>query len=91
MDKPGGAASALLIEDEQAVRRATAQALELGGFAVTACGSAEEALPLITRDFAGVVVSDVRLPALSGLDVLARIDVVAIFGTIGRHMPCDSI
>ncbi|MDR6398578.1 sigma-54-dependent transcriptional regulator [Herbaspirillum seropedicae] len=73
MDKPGGAASALLIEDEQAVRRATAQALELGGFAVTACASAEEALPLITRDFAGVVVSDVRLPGLSGLDVLARV------------------
>lgn len=73
MDKPGGAASALLIEDEQTVRRATAQALELGGFAVTACASAEEALPLITRDFAGVVVSDVRLPGLSGLDVLARV------------------
>ncbi|QDD65728.1 sigma-54-dependent Fis family transcriptional regulator [Herbaspirillum seropedicae] len=73
MDKPGGAARALLIEDEQTVRRATAQALELGGFAVTACASAEEALPLITRDFAGVVVSDVRLPGLSGLDVLARV------------------
>jgi len=73
MDKPDGAASALLIEDEQAVRRATAQALELGGFAVTDCASAEQALPLITRDFAGVIVTDVRLPGLSGLEVLARV------------------
>lgn len=73
MDKQPGAASAILIEDEQAVRRATAQALELGGFSVTACASAEEALPLLSRDFAGVLVSDVRLPGLSGLDVLERV------------------
>ncbi|WP_286868284.1 response regulator, partial [Herbaspirillum sp. UBA812] len=62
MDNPAAAPSALLIEDEQAVRRATAQALELEGFTVTACASAEEALPLLTRDFPGVLVTDVRLP-----------------------------
>nr|WP_198983573.1 sigma-54 dependent transcriptional regulator [Herbaspirillum sp. ASV7] len=73
MDKHSGACSAILIEDEQAVRLATAQALELGGFAVTACASAEQALPLLGRDFAGVVVTDVRLPGLSGLDVLERV------------------
>jgi len=67
-----GAACAILIEDEQSVRRATAQALELEGFAVTACVSAEEALPHITRDFAGVVVSDVRLPGISGMALLER-------------------
>lgn len=68
----GGAARAILIEDEQAVRRATAQTLELEGFEVRACASAEEALPLLTRDFPGIVVTDVRLPGLSGLDVLER-------------------
>ena len=73
MDKHSGAGSAILIEDEQAVRLATAQALELGGFAVTACASAEQALPLLGRDFPGVVVTDVRLPGLSGLDVLERV------------------
>ncbi|BEV16704.1 sigma-54 dependent transcriptional regulator [Herbaspirillum sp. DW155] len=73
MDKPATTLSAILIEDEQAVRRATAQALELEGFTVTACASAEEALPLLTRDFPGVLVTDVRLPGWSGLQVLAHV------------------
>ncbi|WP_082565196.1 sigma-54 dependent transcriptional regulator [Duganella sp. Root1480D1] len=64
---------ALLVEDEAALRLATTQTLELGGFAVQACASAEEALPLLLANFAGVVVTDVRLPGLSGLDLLARV------------------
>ncbi|WP_426164167.1 sigma-54-dependent transcriptional regulator [Pseudoduganella sp. R-34] len=64
---------ALLVEDEAALRLATSQTLELGGFAVQACASAEEALPLLLANFAGVVVTDVRLPGLSGLDLLARV------------------
>ena len=62
---------AILIEDEAALRLATSQSLELGGFTVSACASAEQALPLIGAGFDGVVVSDVRLPGMSGLDLLA--------------------
>ena len=72
MEHIEGQAFAILIEDEQSVRRATTQALELGGFTVEARESAEEALALITRDAAGVVVTDVRLPGMSGLDLLVR-------------------
>jgi two-component system C4-dicarboxylate transport response regulator DctD len=64
---------ALLVEDEAALRLATSQTLELGGFAVQACASAEEALQLLRADFPGVVVTDVRLPGISGLDLLGRI------------------
>ncbi|WP_431478808.1 sigma-54-dependent transcriptional regulator [Massilia eburnea] len=64
---------ALLVEDEAALRLATSQTLELGGFTVQACASAEEALPLLLANFAGVVVTDVRLPGLSGLELLARV------------------
>ncbi|KQV80085.1 Fis family transcriptional regulator [Massilia sp. Root351] len=64
---------AILIEDEAALRLATAQTLELGGFAVQACASAEEALPLLRADFSGVVVTDVRLPGRSGLELLAQV------------------
>ena len=64
---------ALLVEDEESVRLATQQTLELGGFAVRACASAEEALPWLSADYAGIVISDVRLPALSGLELLARV------------------
>lgn len=62
---------AILIEDEAALRLATTQALELGGFTVSACSSAEQAHALISAGFDGVIVSDVRLPGISGLDLLA--------------------
>ncbi|HEY8607270.1 MAG TPA: sigma-54 dependent transcriptional regulator [Noviherbaspirillum sp.] len=70
MPEREGGDQALLVEDEQAVRLATTQTLELGGFAVHACGSAEEAKPRLSPDFPGVLVSDVRLPGRSGLDLL---------------------
>src|SRR5450830_285295 len=70
---PAPAALAILIEDEQSVRKATAQTLELGGFSVQACADAEQALPLLHAGFAGIVVTDVRLPGRSGLEVLAHV------------------
>ena len=64
---------ALLIEDEHALRLATVQTLELEGFSVQAFDSAEEAESWITPDFAGVVITDVRLPGRSGLELLQRL------------------
>ncbi len=67
------ALEAIVIEDEDAVRMATVQTLELGGFVVHACASAEAAQKWLRADFAGIIVSDVRLPGASGLDVLAQV------------------
>ncbi|MFZ6777305.1 sigma-54-dependent transcriptional regulator [Undibacterium sp. Ji83W] len=64
---------AILIEDEQAVRLATTQTLELGGFEVQACASAELADAYIKDGYAGIIVTDVRLPGKSGLDVLEKV------------------
>ncbi|MFZ6710763.1 sigma-54-dependent transcriptional regulator [Undibacterium sp. TC9W] len=64
---------AILIEDEQAVRLATTQTLELGGFEVQACASAELADAYIKAGYAGIIVTDVRLPGKSGLDVLEKV------------------
>ncbi|MFZ6872550.1 sigma-54-dependent transcriptional regulator [Undibacterium sp. Di27W] len=64
---------ALLIEDEQAVRLATTQTLELGGFEVLACAGAETAEAHIKADYAGIIVTDVRLPGKSGLEVLEKV------------------
>ncbi len=72
MENNASMPEALLIEDERAVRMATAQTLELGGFTVHACSSAEQAQPWLQPEFAGVIVTDVRLPGRSGLDVLAE-------------------
>ena len=65
-------AEVVLIEDEQAVRMATTQTLELGGFDVHACESAEQAQSWLHAGFGGVIVTDVRLPGRSGLDLLTE-------------------
>ena len=64
---------AILVEDEAVLRLATAQTLELDGFAVHACASAEEALAVLRADYPGVLVTDVRLPGRSGLELLAQV------------------
>ncbi len=64
---------AVLVEDEQTVRMATAQTLELGGFKVQACASVEQAQPWLKAEFGGVIVTDVRLPGRSGLELLAQV------------------
>ncbi|HEX8611328.1 MAG TPA: sigma-54 dependent transcriptional regulator [Telluria sp.] len=64
---------AILVEDEAPLRLATSQTLELGGFAVRAYASAEEAQAQLDAAFDGVIVSDVRLPGRSGLDLLAQV------------------
>ena len=66
------ASLAVLIEDEQAVRLATSQTLELGGFTVIPCASAEQAQAYLQAGFAGIIVTDVRLPGQSGLELLAQ-------------------
>ena len=62
----------LYIEDDELVRRSGVQSLQLAGFDATGFANAEAALPLVDAEFAGVVVSDIRLPGMSGLDLLKR-------------------
>lgn len=63
----------LLVDDDADVREALGQALELAEFRVTACKSFIEATDHISPGFAGVVVTDVRMPGKSGLDLLERV------------------
>jgi two-component system C4-dicarboxylate transport response regulator DctD len=57
------------IDDDDDLRRANVQTLELADFAPLAFGSAHEALQRINRDFAGVVVTDIRMPVMDGLEL----------------------
>ncbi|MFG1203391.1 sigma-54 dependent transcriptional regulator [Xanthobacter aminoxidans] len=63
----------LLVDDEEMIRLSIEQTLDLAGIDVTAFASAEAALPAIGRDYPGIVVTDVRLPARDGLELLADI------------------
>jgi two-component system C4-dicarboxylate transport response regulator DctD len=62
----------IFIEDDELVRRASVQSLQLAGFEVTGFASVEASSRLIDANFPGVIVSDIRLPGASGLDLLAQ-------------------
>lgn len=61
----------LFVEDDELVRRATLQSLRLAGLDAFGLAAAEAARERIHADFAGIVVSDIRLVGMSGLDLLA--------------------
>jgi two-component system C4-dicarboxylate transport response regulator DctD len=62
----------LLVEDDPAVRFANAQTLKLAGLKVEAVASAEAAIDRLHPFFPGVLLVDVRLPGMDGLQLLER-------------------
>src|ERR671929_1055397 len=60
----------LLIDDEPVVRNLMAEILESAGYEVTKAETAERALDLLETSDPSLVVSDVVMPGLSGLDLL---------------------
>ncbi|MDX8442122.1 sigma-54-dependent transcriptional regulator [Mesorhizobium australafricanum] len=66
-------APVILIDDDSDLLKATRQTLELAGFAVSAFSIAREALAALDRNFGGVVVSDIRMPEIDGLQLFDRV------------------
>lgn len=63
----------IVVDDEASIRTAVEQWLSLSGFDVQLFSRAEACLAQLPRDFAGVILSDVRMPGLSGLELLAEV------------------
>ena len=57
----------ILVDDEQSVRDSARQWLELSDFDVTDYADARIALKNITPDYAGIVLTDVKMPGMDGL------------------------
>jgi DNA-binding NtrC family response regulator len=62
---------ALVVDDDQVVLKAVSEVLRREGYQVTALSDPLEALALAKDAALDVVISDIRMPNLSGLDVLA--------------------
>ena len=60
----------LVVEDEKEIRELLRRYLERAGFAVVTTGSGAQALEMLARDVASLVVLDLGLPDVDGLDVL---------------------
>ncbi|WP_375056015.1 sigma-54-dependent transcriptional regulator [Zobellella sp. DQSA1] len=68
--------SVILVDDDPHVRLSAGQTLELEDHKVIALASAEQALALIERDFSGVLVTDINMPGITGLELLQQVKAV---------------
>lgn len=65
-----------LVEDDDAFREAVVEQLELEGLSVVAFRTAETALKKLDADFAGVVITDLRMPGMDGRQLTDRLRAV---------------
>jgi two-component system C4-dicarboxylate transport response regulator DctD len=63
----------LFVDDDEKLRQANAQSLSLAGIDVRPFGDAEAALKEVTADFTGIIVSDIRMPRMDGLQLFQRV------------------
>ncbi|MFO3672279.1 sigma-54-dependent transcriptional regulator [Pseudomonas protegens] len=65
--------SVIVVDDEASIRTAVEQWLSLSGFEVQLFSRAEDCLAQLPKNFPGVILSDVRMPSISGLELLAQV------------------
>lgn len=63
----------MLVEDDAIVRAGSEQAFQLAGLNVEGYASAELVRKHITPGFPGIVITDVKLPGMNGLELLALV------------------
>ena len=81
----------LVVDDDESLRRVTEVQLQQGGYQVRTAACGRDALELLQKGPVEVVVTDLKMPGMSGLDLLKRIRadypetvviMVTAFGTI---------
>ena len=65
--------SVMVVDDEASIRTAVEQWLSLSGFNVQLFSRAEDCLQQLPGHFPGVVLSDVRMPGMDGLQLLEQL------------------
>ncbi|MHA6494967.1 sigma-54-dependent transcriptional regulator [Pseudomonas borbori] len=63
----------LLIDDDSHLRQALSQTLDLAGLKVTSLADARGVAARIGHDWPGVVVTDIRMPGVDGLELLRQL------------------
>lgn len=86
------AAHILVVEDRESLRRMLERALAQEGYKVSTCADGEQAASRLAKQSFDLVLTDLKLPGMSGIDVLRasreaqpRLPVVVLtaFGTVG--------
>jgi two-component system C4-dicarboxylate transport response regulator DctD len=63
----------LLVDDEKIIRDSVGQSLLLAGFEVETFASAAEVLPKLEVDFDGLLIADIRMPDMDGLELMEQV------------------
>jgi two-component system, NtrC family, response regulator AtoC len=69
---PSAAVQILIVDDELAIRQVLAANLRKKGYAVEDVGSGEEALERLSAGDIDIVICDINMPGLSGIDVMRK-------------------
>jgi DNA-binding NtrC family response regulator len=72
-----GFAPILVIDDESEMRSALSHALTRNGFSVESAASGMEALVKIKKDPFSLVITDIKMPEMSGMEVLGAVKKLA--------------
>jgi len=89
-----GPACVLVVDDEHDIRELIAASLDRDGYSVIQCAEGRAALSLLSQGGIDLVVLDLGLPSLPGLDVLSELRQTSDIPVIilsGRHEESDRI
>ncbi len=62
-----------IVDDEQDMRQSISQWLALSGYDTETFASAEEALGSVGADYPGIVISDIKMPGMDGIQLLKKL------------------
>ena len=62
-----------IVDDEKDMRQSISQWLALAGYDTETFGSAEEALKALGPDYPGIVISDIKMPGIDGMQFLKKL------------------
>ena len=63
----------LIIDDEEGIRKVMSILLEDAGYEVLTAGDGDQGIRLCRREFPQIIITDIRMPGMNGIEVLKRI------------------
>lgn len=66
----------LIVDDEEIIRNVLAKRLEKEGYLCTTAANGKEALNLFYKDAFSLIISDIKMPEMSGLELLQRVKAI---------------